>query len=61
MVDAVGASADMIALAPALERLAGALAPGGTPAVLGPYREEGWADLATSLAAWGQASACAAC
>ncbi|KOX11201.1 bifunctional 2-polyprenyl-6-hydroxyphenol methylase/3-demethylubiquinol 3-O-methyltransferase UbiG [Nocardiopsis sp. NRRL B-16309] len=38
---------------PALEHLAGALAPGGTLAVLGLYREEDAADLAASLAALG--------
>lgn len=36
---------------PALDRLAAALAPGGTLAVLGLYREESYTDLAASLAA----------
>jgi SAM-dependent methyltransferase len=47
------ASVHHMPLAPALERLAGALVPGGTLAVLGLYREKDWADLATSLAALG--------
>jgi len=38
---------------PSLERMASALAPGGTLAVLGHYRERGWADAAVSLAALG--------
>ncbi|GAB2513004.1 class I SAM-dependent methyltransferase [Nocardiopsis aegyptia] len=47
------ASLHHMPFAPALERLAGALAPGGTLAVLGLYREQDWTDLATSLAALG--------
>lgn len=47
------ASVHHMEFAPALERLAGALAPGGTLAVLGLYREKDWADLATSLVALG--------
>ncbi|NYH52352.1 SAM-dependent methyltransferase [Nocardiopsis arvandica] len=38
---------------PSLGRMAAALAPGGTLAVLGLYREESAADVATSLAALG--------
>ncbi|MFD3685658.1 class I SAM-dependent methyltransferase [Nocardiopsis sp. NPDC058631] len=38
---------------PSLERMASALAPGGTLAVLGHYRERGWADAAVALAALG--------
>lgn len=38
---------------PSLERMASALAPGGTLAVLGHYRERDWSDAAASLAAVG--------
>ena len=38
---------------PSLERMASALAPGGTLAVLGHYREHSWSDAAVSLAALG--------
>ncbi|WP_116246431.1 bifunctional 2-polyprenyl-6-hydroxyphenol methylase/3-demethylubiquinol 3-O-methyltransferase UbiG [Nocardiopsis sp. FIRDI 009] len=47
------ASVHHMPLGPTLERLAAALEPGGTLAVLGLYREEGWADLASGLVALG--------
>ncbi|MFI6575528.1 class I SAM-dependent methyltransferase [Nocardiopsis sp. NPDC050513] len=47
------ASVHHMPFGPTLERLASALEPGGTLAVLGLYREEGWEDVAASLAALG--------
>ncbi|OLT27807.1 methyltransferase type 11 [Nocardiopsis sp. CNR-923] len=47
------ASVHHMPFGPTLERLARALEPGGTLAVLGLYREEGWEDLAASLVALG--------